>query len=307
MNRPDRIDVLVLGANGLLGGNLVTELRRRGERVLGGYHIDPPTFDPPAVRLDLRETEKFADVLSTHDPRVVINSAALTDVDVCENDSEVAREVNGIAPGRLARLSANHDTEFVHLSTDYVFAGINETRYDERTSPKPLQAYGRSKLLGECAVQAFHPSPLIPRVSFVYGRQGHDGRLKGFPSWMLNQLRRDKRVPLLVDQHVTPTRARQAAETILDLLTIGADGIVHVACRTCTTPYEMGHRIASALDKSTTLLSETTMAQLDRPAPRPRHSCLDTHRVESLLVRPQPTLRADLRALFRSGPSATEQ
>jgi dTDP-4-dehydrorhamnose reductase len=104
-------------------------------------------------------------------------------------------------------------------------------------------------------------------------------------------------VPLFTDQWVTPTRAGEAAETILDLVEADASGLFHVASSSCVTPYEFGAMFAETLDYNSSLLDEGSINDVDRVAKRPRNICLGTKKVESLLNRSVPTLSQDLLAV----------
>lgn len=291
------MDVLVLGANGLLGSNVVAQARKRDASVTATYHTTTLALDVETVQLDITDTEEFESLCSDVSPDVIVNCAAMTDVDGCEADLEGATEVNGHAPGRLAA-RVGDDVAFVQVSTDYVFDGRAQALYDEDDETNPVQAYGESKLLGERTVTGADPSALVPRLSFVYGRHAGTGELEGFPAWVRGRLNRGETVPAFVDQHVTPTRAGQAAETILDLLAEGASGLFHVAAGTCTRPYEIAQLVADLEGDESGLVERGRMADVDRPAERPKDTRLDVGRVESTLGRSQPTVETDLRVVL---------
>ncbi len=286
--------VLVLGANGLLGSNVLTECRSRTHDVVGTYHTSPPAIDVPCHKLDIGNESETVAVLDEVTPDVVVNCAAMTDVDGCESDPEAAMAVNGTAPGTIASACAERDVEFVHVSTDYVFDGVDGSPYQEDAVPDPVQVYGESKLAGERAVRERHSDPTIARLSFVYGVHRGDGELTGFPAWVRGKLDAKEEVPLFTDQTVTPTRAGQAAATLLDLSRDNHTGTYHVACRSCVSPYEFGEQICEQMGASPALLTEGSMADVDRPAKRPKETCLSVESVESTLERPQPTLTEDL-------------
>ena len=294
------MQLLVVGANGLLGSNVVRAGQQRGWSVSGTYHSTQPVFDIPLTQFDLREYDTFDGILSEHDPDVVINCAAMTDVDGCEANPEQARVLNGNAPGDLASHCDANDIEFVHVSTDYVFDGTGREPYSESADPNPVQMYGESKLAGEHAVRDEVAEALIARLSFVWGVHQSRGDLTGFPAWVRDQLQSGEEVPLFTDQRVTPTRAGQAAETLLDLIEQDTTGFFHIACSSCVTPYEFGEVIADHVGSSEELLSKGSMADVERDAARPKHSCLDVARVESTLGRPQPTLREDVETVWDS-------
>lgn len=291
--------VLVTGAGGLLGGAIARAASAVDIPVLATYHTRKPEIAAPCEQLDITETGQFESLVRTYEPETVINCAAMTDVDGCEEHPEQARAVNGDAPGELARVVARHDIGFIQISTDYVFSGEQERRYEPDDETAPKQVYGRSKLRGEKAVRAAHPNPWIVRLSFVYGRTEHD-EPAGFPAWVLDRLERAESTPLFTDQYITPTRAESAAQTILKLTGKQSGETVHVAARDCITPYEFGMRLAEFTEHPTELLEEGSMADIDRAAVRPKNTCLSVDRIESILRNEQPTFEADLRAFVHA-------
>lgn len=291
------MDVLVVGANGLLGSNLVSEARDRGLTVGGTYHSTAPGFDVRLRRLDIRDDEAMRSLLEEWDPDAVVNCAAMTDVDACESNPAGARAVNGEAPGIIAKHCDEYDVRFVHVSTDYVFDGKSNELYRESDDPNPVQVYGESKLTGERAVREATSGSLIVRLSFVFGTHGSTGELTGFPAWVRDRFRSRTQTSLFTDQRVTPTRAGQAASTILELLEANVTGTVHVAARSCVTPYEFGESIRRRMSASQDLLVGGSMASVERDAERPSNSCLSVERVADVLGRTQPTLEEDLAAI----------
>ncbi|GAB3411336.1 dTDP-4-dehydrorhamnose reductase [Haloparvum alkalitolerans] len=289
--------LLVVGANGLLGSNVVYTGIQRDWTVAGTYHSTRPEFEIPQTQFDLTDSETFDEVLETHDPDLVVNCAAMTDVDGCEKNPDRADVINGDAPGALASQCAANDVEFVHVSTDYIFDGTARDPYCEGDMPNPVQVYGDSKLAGERAVQEADGDHLIARLSFVWGVHRSSGELNGFPAWVRDRLASSDTVPLFTDQWVTPTRAGQAAATLLDLVDSDATGLYHVACRSCVTPHEFGEVLAGQLESDASLLKERSTDDVNRDATRPTYTCLDVSTVESRLGRPQPTLEADVREI----------
>jgi len=292
------MNLLVVGANGLLGSNVVAAGRRRNWGVTGTYHSTRSDFPIPLVQFDLRDETAFAGVLEEHDPDAVVNCAAMTDVDACERHPQQARRLNGDAPGPLAALCEANGVGFVHASTDYVFDGNAGEPYTETAPPNPVQVYGETKLAGERAVREGSDSALVVRLSFVWGIHRGSGALTGFPSWVQSRLHSEDDVPLFTDQWVTPTRAGQAAEAVLDLLEMQGSGVYHVACRDCVTPFRFGRLLAESLGAGTDALVESSVDDVDREATRPRYSCLDVTRIEKALNRPQPSLQDDIDAVL---------
>ncbi len=289
--------ILVVGANGLLGSNVVHAAQKRGWAVAGTYHSTKPAFDIPLTQFDFREYASFDEVLNEHDPYVVVNCAAMTDVDGCEKNPDMAVTLNGEAPGGLAAHCETNNISFVQVSTDYVFDGHSRNAYVESDGPAPKQAYGKSKLIGEETVAENIAETRIARLSFVWGIHRSSGDLTGFPAWVCDRLTAGAGVPLFTDQWISPTRAGQAAETLLDLIDQSATGLFHVACRSCVTPYEFGKLLAEHRGDGDALLIEGSMTDVDRAATRPQYTCLNVETVESILERPQPALDADIDAV----------
>lgn len=290
--------VLVLGANGLLGSNVLMECLARNDVVVGTYHTEPPEIDVACRKLDITNKKETIALLEEITPDVAINCAAMTDVDGCEAAPERAMEVNGTAPGAIASACAERDIEFIHVSTDYVFDGVDGTPYEQSANPNPVQVYGETKLAGERAVREHHSNPIIARLSFVYGIHRGNDELTGFPAWVRSKIDSREEVPLFTDQTVTPTRAGQAATTLRDLCQERHAGTYHIACRSCISPYEFGAQICERMDASVDLLAEGKLADVDRPARRPADTCLAVDAVEDALGRPQPTLSADLDSII---------
>jgi len=280
------VTLLVVGASGLLGGNVVAAARERGVRVRGTYLTDDPVGGPddaPAfdggvgtVRFDVTGgSDADADLpslLSGVDRAV--NCAALADVDACETDPRRSRAVNAAWPGRLAAACAARGVPLCHVSTDYVFDGPDPP-YAESDATDPLGVYGETKPAGERAVRDAADAgragwdPLVLRLSFLWGADRTAGALAGFPAWVASELRSGGTLPLFVDQRVTPTRAGHAAGAAVDLLDADATGTYHVAARDCVTPFEFGERVADRPGGDAAgRLERSSMADLDRPARR---------------------------------------
>lgn len=293
------MDILVVGAGGLLGSNVVMEALDRNLSVIGSYHSTRPDFDIPLRKLDIRDTAGFVNILNHFTPSLVVNCAAMTDVDACERYPDSALDINSAAPKALAIVCSDRGLNFVHVSTDYIFDGESGERYHEDVKPNPIQVYGKSKLAGELGVISVHESPLVIRPSFVYGidRASETTSLRGFPSWLRSQLTSSQEVPLFIDQYVTPSRAGSTAKTLLDLAFDVDSGLYHVAARSCITPFEFGRIVAAELGIDEGKILEGFLTDIDRDAPRPTNTCLSVEKVETQLGRPQPTVKQDVKAL----------
>lgn len=291
------MEVLVIGASGLLGSNVAEVSLSKGYETTGTYR-DPDFQIPiPSHQLDVRNEDRVGMLIRDHRPDLVVNCAALTDVDACEREPEKAKVINGNAPGLIAAVCDDHEIPLIHISTDYVFAGASESHYTEEDVKDPIQEYGKTNLAGERNVQLTHDNTIIVRVSFLYGYNRSTESLEGFPAWVIDRLRLDENIPLFTDQYITPTRAGHATEIILSLGDVGATGTFHVAARDCTTPYGFGTDVRKRLGAPSKLITSSSLTDVERPAERPRHTCFDVSKIENTLDRRMPTLEADIDAL----------
>ncbi|EMA71056.1 dTDP-4-dehydrorhamnose reductase [Halorubrum distributum] len=290
--------VLVVGAGGLLGGNVTSVALDRVDTVVTTYHSEDPGFDCPSYQIDITASAAVDDLITEVDPDAIINCAAMTDVDGCETDPERAHAVNADGAERVARAADSVNAALVHTSTDYVFNGEETALYSETAEPDPKQVYGESKLAGERRVRKTHSDPLIARLSFVYGRSLPDGAISGFPAWVLERARKGDNIPLFTDQRVSPSYAKSTAKTLLDLLEADQEGTFNVPSRSCVTPYEFGELIVDEAGFADATLTESSMSDVDRDAERPQYTCLDTTAIEEALDRPQSTLAEDLADLL---------
>lgn len=265
---------LVVGANGMLGHDLLQVIAEAGHDVVG--------MDLPEV--DITSPESVADALGSVRPDVVVNAAAFTAVDAAEEHEDVALRVNGEGPRVLAEAVAERqDTRLVHVSTDYVFAGDAGAPYAEDAPPAPRSAYGRTKLAGEIAVRSALPDRgFIVRTAWLYGVHGAN-----FVKTMLALEATKPEISVVDDQRGQPTWSRDLARQIVDLLGSGAPaGIYHGTSSGETTWFGFTREIYRLIDADPQRVQPTTTDAFPRPAPRPAYSVLGHDRWEEVGLRP---------------------
>jgi dTDP-4-dehydrorhamnose reductase len=228
----------------------------------------------------------------------VVNCAAFTAVDRCEQEEDLATAVNGTAVGHLAQACDRVGALLVQVSTDYVFPGSGSRPYREDDPVGPTSAYGRSKLVGEEAARIVERH-LIARTAWLCGRGGPN---------FVEAIRRQAesgRSPIRVvaDQHGSPTFCDDLADALLDLVARDARGVLHVAGSEATTWFGFACEIVRQLGAGVPVVPVTT-AEFPRPAPRPAYSVLDTGRLQSVLGRALPPWR-DALARYLGGPCAS--
>ena len=309
--------VLVTGGRGQLG----THLRLAHP---GGV------LAPGRDELDITRAESVAGYLDRHQPAVVINAAAYTDVDGAENDESGAHLVNVEGSRILAEACRERGLRLVHVSTDYVFSGEvprgsgGAGRPDPATAPAleptdvtdPATVYGRTKLAGEHAVLAAHPEATILRTSWLYtGPERERSAIPGgdFVATMARLERERDQVSVVDDQWGSPTHAPTLAAAILEMLAreavdtaaVDTRGLVlHAAGAGRATWYEVARRTFAYLGADPARVRPCTTADFPRPAPRPAFSVLSGRAWAAAGLTPLPDWDDSLRAALAAGPGA---
>jgi dTDP-4-dehydrorhamnose reductase len=205
--------VLVLGAGGQLGAELVRACTDAGDEVIGATRAD----------IDIADGARLRDVVRAQRPDVVFNAAAYTAVDRAESETDRAELINGRAVGRLAQVCRDLVASVVHFSTDYVFDGTASEPIPEDAPTVPVSAYGLSKLHGEEALLGSGADAYLVRSSWVYGSSGSN-----FVSTVLRVTREKGEISVVDDQRGAPTWARDLAVASRRLLEVGSPGVYHL-------------------------------------------------------------------------------
>ncbi|MEZ4423334.1 MAG: dTDP-4-dehydrorhamnose reductase [Gemmatimonadota bacterium] len=277
--------ILVTGAGGLLGSEVVTSFRRAGRDVVAVERATLDITDAPSV------SALFEDVR----PGVVVNCAAYTQVDRAESEPEAAYAVNRDGAGSVARAAARCGARLIHISTDFVFDGRARRPYRPEDPTRPLGVYGASKHAGEEEVRRAGGAWAIVRTSWLYGRGG-----RNFVDRILERARTGEPLRVVADQRGRPTAAPGLADTLRALDDLGATGIWHVADGGEATWFELA-REACRLAGLTPELTPVATGDWPAPAPRPPYSVLDLERTERALGRPFADWRSALEGYLASG------
>ncbi len=234
----------------------------------------------PRAKCDLASEEDVRRIFD-HRPTLLLNCAAHTKVDLCEQEPDLANRVNGTAVGQMAQLCRQHGTKLVHVSTDFVFNGRGTSPYKVDEPVAPLSTYGKSKLLGETELQKHAPKDwLIVRTAWVYGRHGAN-----FPRTMVTVAKAGKPLSVVSDQVGSPTYTVDLAEGIFALLDKNANGIFHISnsgetnwcdfARATLAQFGVAHPVSA-------ITSADWEKQKPTAAARPRYSVLDLSRYEEV-------------------------
>jgi dTDP-4-dehydrorhamnose reductase len=266
--------VLVLGGSGLVGSRL---------RALW-----PEVLAPSHTELDVLQTDQLARYLEHTRPDTVINLAAWADVDGAEaqrgDESGLAFQLNAALPAKLAQQCKERGIHLVHVSTDYVFDGMQDDQpYVETDRTNPLCWYAVTKLRGEELLRALSASACLARIEMPYMAQAH---AKGdLARLCVRRLASGQTMQAVTDQRITPVFLDDAVAAIRKLAEQRGSGIFHVASASWTTPYEFVRGIAERCGLQKALIVPTRFADFARarPARRPQHSWLAIERVQAAI------------------------
>jgi dTDP-4-dehydrorhamnose reductase len=192
--------ILVFGAAGQVGQELLALAAARGQAALGVTRVEADITDAGAVSAAIERAK----------PRLVVNAAAYTAVDKAESEPDLAAKINGAGAATIARAAAARDLPVIHISTDYVFDGTKTGAYHEDDPIAPLGVYGRTKAEGEVAVREANARHVILRTAWVYGAYRAN-----FLKTMLRLAGERDRLRVVADQHGCPTATRDIAEAVL--------------------------------------------------------------------------------------------
>jgi len=271
--------ILLLGNTGQLGWELNRTLLTLGDLVA----LDYP-------QIDMANPDNIRSLVRTHQPDLIVNATAYTDVDKAESQPDLAMAINGTGPGILAEEAKRLGGGLIHYSTDYVFDGTKGEPYTEEDEPNPINVYGETKLAGEKAVQAVGGAYLIFRTSWVYSL-----RRPCFVTKVLKWAREQETLRIVDDQIGSPTWARTLAEATAQVIAQGRGesvayirekkGLYHLAGGGSCSRYEWARAILE-MDPNSGNLSVTVVRakskEFTTPADRPQISMLINTKVEKM-------------------------
>ena len=250
--------ILITGSNGMLGHDLIEALKDNHELVL-----------TTSRTLDITDKEQVFDFISQNKPDIVINSAAYTDVDGCEENQDLAYSVNGEGVKNLAFACREADSALLHISTDYIFNGENTRPWVEDDEIGPISVYGKSKLKGEQAILEILDKFFIVRTAWLYGVNG-----RNFPKTMLELAENHSQITVVYDEVGTPTYTPDLAKAISQLIETEHYGIYHITNSGSCSWCEFARYIFEVVGKDVEVIP-VTAAEFARPAPRPHYSVLE--------------------------------
>jgi dTDP-4-dehydrorhamnose reductase len=275
---------------------LVREFNERGYSVEGFERSSVDISDPTRVERTLAEA----------DPEIVINSAAYNQVDVAEKEPLPAFTANGLAVRNLAMACRQLDSQFVHFSTDYVFDGTSGRAYTEEDHPRPLGAYGVSKLAGELYAQAYLEQPLVIRTCGVFGPGGLRTARGNFIETMLRLAAAGRPIRVVEDHVASPTYAPLLAARAGDLVERKQRGLFHIGGGTPISWFDFAatiFRVAGLRPE----LQPTNEREYRTAARRPKYSVLSNAKMERCGIAPMPPLEKAVEMYLQARESYFKQ
>jgi len=269
---------LVTGSAGLVGSQIVKDLIKQNHISYSCYHNQKPLQGIP-IPLDLSDENQIIETLQEIKPDRIIHLAAMTGVDLCESEKELATLINTKATEILAKQAAKQNVFFLYVSTDYVFNGINGMKKEDDPS-NPLGFYGTSKLEGELVLNKLASSWCIARTSTPFGI--HPTK-KSFPLWVKENLEAKKQIPVLIDQFTSPTYVPNLSKMLIEITTRQIIGTIHVSGATRISRYALAELVANKLHLDKNFLIPTKIDTMNWKAQRPKDSSLDVSLATELL------------------------
>ncbi len=259
--------VLVTGARGQLGYDVVGELAKRGHT----------PFAANSDNMDITDSDQVVAVITQEQPDAVIHCAAYTAVDKAEEDVQLCRKVNAQGTENIAKICGERGIKMIYISTDYVFDGTGERLWEpDDAVTKPLNVYGQTKYEGEQAVQRYVDQYYIVRIAWVFGRNGSN-----FVKTMLRLGKQNKAVKVVNDQIGSPTYTFDLAVLLCDMLETDRYGIYHASNEGFCSWYDFACEIFRAAGMDEVEVTPVSSGEFPSKAARPKNSRLSKDKLEA--------------------------
>jgi len=279
------VKLLITGASGLLGSKLCELAIRKNYEVYSAYSQHKPLHGTQ-IRFDVSNKNAVEKIFEKIKPEAVVHAAALTNVDKCELEKELAWKTNIEGTENIAKSCKKHQVFLVYVSTDYVFDG-EKGMYKETDKPAPINYYGLTKLKGEESVKNLTNKYCIARPSVIYGSIPATGKIN-FALWLLDKLKRKEKAKIVTDQWNSPTLNTNLANEILEVLERKLTGIFHLAGATRLSRHEFAKLLAETFSLDRNLIKPVSSKEISWIAKRPKDSSLNVDKAcQTLRNKPQ--------------------
>jgi len=277
--------ILIIGANGFLGTNLLMlynqeELLRQSIHFIASDLINTNIEqDIPFFPIDITNPKNTIKTIVKLSPDILILTAAMTNVDQCELDKELASKINTKGLINVIKACEKTESKLIFLSTDFIFDGTKEVGYyNEKDIPNPLNHYANTKYQAELAIMNSKVNYLICRTAVLYGWNKHK---LNFITWILSQLEQKQKISIVTSQINSPTFVRNLAYIILKLIEKGCEGIFHTAGDCILNRYEIALKCAEIFNYDKNMIKP--IKDFKQRAIRPKNAGLDISKLKKIL------------------------
>ena len=277
--------VLIIGANGQLGVDLVNVFRAKEYDVITLNH----------EQVSVVNQKLLAKLLTEMAPNVVINTAAMHNVEDCEEKPEASFQVNGLGASNLSTICEEIGATLVHFSTDYIFDGRKKSSYIESDLPNPLNTYGVTKLAGEHYIQAISKKYYVIRVSGLYGNSICRAKGLNFVDLMIKLSKEKEEIRVVDNEILTPTSTHAIAQQVEHLVSNhGAYGIYHMTAQGACSWNRFAKQIFYLI-KASVILKIANPDEFPMKTLRPTYSVLENRNLKEQKLDIMPTWEECLR------------
>ena len=289
--------VIITGSNGLLGQSLLKLLLEEKEKYQvygfsrGGNRSGREDFT--YISIDITDEENLKKEVQKINPNFIINTAAMTQVDDCENNKEACDALNIDVVKWLSEISDEVDAHLIHISTDFIFDG-KKGNYKETDEPSPLSYYGLSKLKSEEVLTNSNIDYTILRTILVYGKV-FDMSRSNIVLWVREMLSKGKEITIVDDQFRTPTYVEDLALSCKISIDKKATGIYNISSNELLSVYEIAQQIAEVFGLNESLIKPISTSTLNQTAPRPAKTGFDLSKTNKELDFYPKSFKEDLR------------
>ena len=276
--------VLITGSNGLLGQTLIRKFQETGNAEVYGLAKGANRLKNKAgytyIDLDLLEFDKVAALIQQIAPDVIIHTAAMTHVDLCEKEQEACELINVKAVGNLVSCCRKYGIHLIHISTDFIFDGL-KGYYTEEDLPCPVNYYGLSKLRSEELIRESGIEATVLRTILVYGLT--EDMKSNIILWVKNNLENKRDIKVVTDQWRMPTHVDDLADACIYACEKGVKGVFNVSSNQLLSIYEIALLVAEVFDLDKKYIHPVLSSELNLPAKRPVKTGFDLSRSISQL------------------------
>jgi dTDP-4-dehydrorhamnose reductase len=284
------MEILVTGAAGMLAAEVVPELKSNGHAVI---ETDINLRLPSITKLDFTDINAVEDIIKQSKPDFIFHIAALTDVDLCEKEPDLAYKVNLLGTENIALMCYKYNLPILYISTGGVFNGQKPSAYTEFDQPDPVNKYADSKLRGEIVIQNLLTKYFILRAGWMIGGGDID---KKFVYKIVQQLKDGKtELNVVNDKFGSPCFTFDFAKQILPIIETGRYGIYHCANGGFVSRFEIAQKIVELMNLNERVkINPINSAQFPLPAPRSRSEAIANYKLNLLGINKMPDWQKSL-------------